>query len=107
MVPFINRNALGSVAGVVGAGGNAGAGASGFLFRVESLNTEQALLILGVGVALVAPLAFLARFTVRNEAYERHAMEPCLGGACDRLCYPGASCRRLRAISACPLFSFL
>ena len=78
VVPFINRKALGSVAGIVGAGGNAGAVAAGFLFRVESLNTEQALRILGVGVALVAPLAFLVRFTVRNEAYERHALERAL-----------------------------
>ena len=78
VVPFINRKALGSIAGLVGAGGNAGAVAAGFLFRVESLNTEQALRILGVGVALVAPLAFLVRFTVRNEAYERHAMERAL-----------------------------
>ena len=44
----------------------------------RALITEQALLILGVGVALVAPLAFLVRFTVRNEAYERHAMERAL-----------------------------
>ena len=106
MVRFINRNALGSVAGIVGAGGNAGAVASGFLFRVESLNTEQGLLILGVGVALVAPLAFLVRFTVRNEAYERRAMSM----PWRSLRPPLLSRRRLqelRAISACPLFSFL
>ena len=106
MVRFINRNALGSVAGIVGAGGNAGAVASGFLFRVESLNTEQELLILGVGVALVAPLAFLVRFTVRNEAYERRAMSMPWRSVRPP-CYPGAGCRRLRAVSACPLFSFL
>ena len=78
VVPFINRKALGSVAGIVGAGGNAGAVAAGFLFRVESLSMEQAQRILGVGVALVAPLAFLVRFTVGNEAYERHALERAL-----------------------------
>ena len=78
VVPFINRKALGSVAGIVRAAGNAGAVAAGFLFRVESLSTEQALRILGVGVALVAPLTFLVRFTVRNEAYGRHAMERAL-----------------------------
>ena len=33
VVPFINRKALGSVAGIVGAGGNAGAVAAGFLFK--------------------------------------------------------------------------
>ena len=78
VVPFINRKALGSVAGIVGAGGNAGAVAAGFLFRVESLSTEQVLLILGVGVFLVAPLAFLVRFSARTEADERNAMEQAL-----------------------------
>ena len=78
VVPFINRKALGSVAGIVGAGGNAGAVAAGFLFRVESLSTEQALLILGLGVTVVAPLAFLVRFSARNEAEEKTAMERAL-----------------------------
>ncbi len=78
VVPFINRKALGSVAGIVGAGGNAGAVTAGFLFRVESLSTEQALLILGVGVFLVAPLAFLVRFSARTEAEEKSAMEQAL-----------------------------
>ena len=78
VVPFVNRKALGSVAGIVGAGGNAGAVAAGFLFRVESLGTEQALLILGVGVLLVAPLAFLVRFSARTEAEEKNVMERAL-----------------------------
>ena len=78
VVPFINRKALESVAGIVGAGGNAGAVAAGFLFRVENLSTEQVLLILGVGVAMVAPLAFLVRFSARNEAEERNVMERAL-----------------------------
>ena len=78
VVPFINRKALGSVAGIVGAGGNAGAVAAGFLFRVESLSTEQALLVLGLGVTVVAPLAFLVRFSARNEAEEKTAMERAL-----------------------------
>ncbi len=92
MVRFINRNALGSLAGIVGAGGNPGAVAAGFLFRVESLSTEQALRILGVGVALVALLAFLVRFTVRNETYERHAMERALAepAAASAIPAPGA-----------------
>ena len=33
VVPFVNKKALGSVAGIVGAGGNAGAVAAGFLFK--------------------------------------------------------------------------
>jgi len=37
VVPFINKKALGAVAGIVGAGGNAGAVAAGFLFKTEAL----------------------------------------------------------------------
>ena len=33
VVPFVNKKALGSVAGIVGAGGNVGAVAAGFLFK--------------------------------------------------------------------------
>lgn len=80
VVPFINRKALGSVAGIVGAGGNAGAVAAGFLFRIESLNTEQSLLFLGIGVALVAPMALLVRFSPVTEAEEKCAMARALAG---------------------------
>jgi NNP family nitrate/nitrite transporter-like MFS transporter len=75
VVPFINRKALGSVAGIVGAGGNAGAVAAGFLFRIEGFSTEQALLFLGIGVTLVAPLALLVRFSPAIEMEEKRAME--------------------------------
>lgn len=75
VVPFINRKALGSVAGIVGAGGNAGAVAAGFLFRIEGLSTEQALMYLGMGVALVAPMALLVRFSPATELEEKRAME--------------------------------
>ena len=78
VVPFINRKALGTVAGIVGAGGNAGAVAAGFLLRVENLNTEGALLMLGIGVFLVAPLCFLVRFSARVEAAEQDNMERAL-----------------------------
>jgi NNP family nitrate/nitrite transporter-like MFS transporter len=80
VVPFINRKALGSVAGIVGAGGNAGAVAAGFLFRSEGISTEQALLVLGIGVALVAPMALLVRFSPATELEEKKAMEQALAG---------------------------
>ncbi len=48
IVPFVNKKALGAVAGIVGAGGNAGAVAAGFLFRSESLSYQQGLFYLGV-----------------------------------------------------------
>ena len=79
VVPFVNRRALGTVAGIVGAGGNAGAVAAGFLFRIESLPTEQALLYLGAAVTSMSILVLVVRFSPEREAEERIAMERALG----------------------------
>lgn len=68
VVPFINKRALGAVAGIVGAGGNAGAVAAGFLFRAASLSWPQALLILGAVVTMTSFLAFAVRFSEADEA---------------------------------------
>ena len=78
VVPFINRKALGSVAGIVGAGGNAGAVAAGFLFRIETLTISDALMLIGIVVVAIAPLAFLVRFSPQREAEERRNMEGAL-----------------------------
>jgi NNP family nitrate/nitrite transporter-like MFS transporter len=80
IVPFVNRRSLGSVAGIVGAGGPSGAVVAGFLFRSESMNTEQALLLIGIGVILVAPMVFLVRFSPQTEAVERSVMARALAG---------------------------
>ena len=74
IVPFVNRNALGSVAGIVGAGGNAGAVAAGFLFRAESLSTQDAFMFLGGFVVLVSSLVLVVRFAPEVEAEERGRM---------------------------------
>ena len=78
VVPFINRRALGSVAGIVGAGGNAGAVAFGFLFRSESLSYTQALLVVGIVVLCAAGLVFAVRFSRETEAAERTALDQAL-----------------------------
>ncbi|HUH04782.1 MAG TPA: MFS transporter [Kofleriaceae bacterium] len=78
VVPFVNRKALGVVAGIVGAGGNAGAVAAGFLFRSEGLTTQTAFLILGIVVASSASLALLVRFSERDEAEAHHEMRASL-----------------------------
>lgn len=59
VVPFINKRALGSVSGIVGAGGNFGAVMAGFLFRVEDLAWEDALLYCGLVVALISVGTYL------------------------------------------------
>jgi uncharacterized membrane protein YphA (DoxX/SURF4 family) len=75
IVPFINKKALGAVAGIVGAGGNMGAVAAGFLFRAEGISYPQALLILGVLVAGCSVLTFFVRFEKADEetAAKEHA----------------------------------
>lgn len=78
IVPFINKKAVGPVAGIVGAGGNAGAVAAGFLFRIESMATQDALLILGILVAVSSSLALLVRFSPAVEAEEQAAFAEAL-----------------------------
>ena len=74
VVPFINKKALGAVAGVVGAGGNAGAVAAGFLFKGD-IEWNDVFFIIGVVVVIAAFLSFLVRFSPQREAEERIAFE--------------------------------
>ncbi len=77
VVPFINKKSLGSVAGIVGAGGNAGAVAAGFLFK-SSLSWPSALFVLGAVVVGVSFTSFLVRFDEATETEERRAHEAAL-----------------------------
>ena len=81
IVPFVNKKALGAVAGIVGAGGNAGAVAAGFLLRSEGVAMEEALLYFGIIVAAIAPIALFIRFPKRVEAIERRRIREALGQA--------------------------
>jgi NNP family nitrate/nitrite transporter-like MFS transporter len=60
VVPFINQRALGSVAGIVGAGGNLGAVLAGLLFT-NVMPWPQALMILGFAVVVSSFATFLVR----------------------------------------------
>jgi NNP family nitrate/nitrite transporter-like MFS transporter len=53
IVPFVNKEAIGSVSGIVGAGGNIGAMCIGFLFKSKNITYSQAFFYIGVGVAVV------------------------------------------------------
>jgi NNP family nitrate/nitrite transporter-like MFS transporter len=59
IVPFINKEAIGSVSGIVGAGGNIGAMLIGFLFKSENITYAQAFFYIGVGVAVVGGIVML------------------------------------------------
>lgn len=75
VVPFVNKKALGAVAGIVGAGGNIGAVLAGFLFKSESIAWPEALLILGVVVTASSTLAFVVRFSEADEKSARQELE--------------------------------
>src|SRR5471030_1996365 len=70
IVPFVDKRALGGVAGIIGAGGNVGAVAAGFLMKGLG-NVQQTLSILGIVVAATALCALAARFS--NSAVEETA----------------------------------
>jgi NNP family nitrate/nitrite transporter-like MFS transporter len=66
VVPFINRKALGAVAGIVGAGGNVGSVLAGFLFK-GSMPWTQALLMLGAIIVMISVCSMLVRFSPAEE----------------------------------------
>ncbi|WP_324671444.1 MFS transporter [Hymenobacter sp. GOD-10R] len=61
IVPFVNKQAIGSVSGIVGAGGNLGAMLVGFLFKSENISYSTAFLYIGIGVAATGAIVFLSR----------------------------------------------
>ena len=67
LVPFIDSKALGGVAGIIGAGGNVGAVAAGFLMKGTG-DIQQTLAILSGLVLLSAMCAIAVRLTVAADA---------------------------------------
>ena len=73
IVPFINPKAVGSVAGIVGAGGNVGAMAIGFLFK--SMSYATAFLCLGAVVFAVGVVVLVVRLMSKKQI-ENKLAEP-------------------------------
>ncbi len=72
LTPFVNPRALGGVTGIIGAGGNAGAVAAGFLMKGVP-STKQGLFILGAAVTVSAFCAIAVRFSRDHKSTERQA----------------------------------
>ena len=78
VVPFINKKAIGSISGIVGAGGNAGAVLAGLLLKsqnktavaqgqTEAVGISNSFLILG-GLIIFAGIATaFVRFSAKDE----------------------------------------
>ena len=75
VVPFLKPDALGSVSGIVGAGGNAGALLAGFLFR-GATPWPSALLTLGLLVIGSSALTLLVGFAPAAEGASRRRLGP-------------------------------
>src|SRR6187431_6788 len=77
IVPFVNPKAVGSVAGIVGAGGNVGAMAIGFLFK--SMSYPTAFLYLGGAVFAVGLVVLSVRLMsekiMENKVIESNEIE--------------------------------
>ncbi|MES2069044.1 MAG: MFS transporter [Pseudomonadota bacterium] len=77
LVPFVDRKALGGVAGIIGAGGNVGAVAAGFLMKGMG-NTQQTLAVLGALVSASALCALAVRFSSEHKASEQALLDSLL-----------------------------
>lgn len=78
IIPFVNPRAIGSVAGIVGAGGNLGAVFFGFLFK-GGIAWTTAFLLMGIGVTVVSALAWYVRFSPEAEAQAHQNRLPAAG----------------------------
>ena len=74
LVPFIDRKSLGGVAGIIGAGGNVGAVAAGFLLKGIG-DVDRCFGILGVFVIFSAFCAAAVRFSAAHKESEQSLYE--------------------------------
>jgi NNP family nitrate/nitrite transporter-like MFS transporter len=62
IVPFVNEKNVGLISGIVGAGGNLGGMAFGFLFKSESMTYAQAFTYIGISIIVVSLIVGVTRF---------------------------------------------
>jgi NNP family nitrate/nitrite transporter-like MFS transporter len=68
VAPFLNREALGSVTGIVGAGGNVGAVLAGFLFKTSAISWPTAMFLLGLIVTCASFVVLTVPFSEESVA---------------------------------------
>jgi NNP family nitrate/nitrite transporter-like MFS transporter len=78
LVPFVDRKSLGGVAGIVGAGGNVGAVAAGFLLKGTG-SVQHTFALLGGFVIAGSLCALAVRFSAEHTAREEELYQEALG----------------------------
>lgn len=66
IVPFVNEKNVGLISGIVGAGGNIGGMAFGFLFKSESITYVQAFEYIGITIIVVSLIIFITKFIAKD-----------------------------------------
>jgi MFS transporter, NNP family, nitrate/nitrite transporter len=62
IVPFVNKNNIGLVSGIVGAGGNVGGMLFGFLFKSKDISYVQAFTYIGYIIIAISLIILITRF---------------------------------------------
>ncbi|WP_207425547.1 MFS transporter [Pedobacter sp. SYSU D00535] len=75
IVPFVNKKAIGSVSGIVGAGGNIGAMLAGFLFKATSITYADAFLYLGIAVVVIGVIIAVIPFETETSRAEADVLD--------------------------------
>lgn len=78
VVPFINRKAVGTVSGIVGAGGNVGAVLAGLLFTSEELSYRESFFVIGTCVVGVSFVVLLLSYVVKSREVAVSGTTPAL-----------------------------
>jgi MFS transporter, NNP family, nitrate/nitrite transporter len=87
LVPFVDRKALGGIAGIVGAGGNVGAVAAGLLLKAVG-DIQHCFALLGLTALATSVCAIVVRFTAAHKASEQALYDQALA---ERLTQGGAA----------------
>jgi MFS transporter, NNP family, nitrate/nitrite transporter len=72
IVPFVNKKAVGSVSGIVGAGGNMGGLLMGFMFKSENLTYSEAFSYIGFGVVIIGIIMAFVPFNKGHQKQGAH-----------------------------------
>lgn len=74
IVPFVNDKNVGLISGIVGAGGNVGGMAFGFLFKSESITYVDAFGYIGYLIIAASIIILITKFAT-TKSYEQKSEE--------------------------------